>query len=620
MKTPVFGTNNRVLEIDLSSQSFEIIHIRNEERIKYLGGKGLALKLLYDRMEIGVDPLGEKNMIAIMTGVYTGTSAPCSSRFSAVTKSPLTGIFCHSSCGGPFGEKLKSTGWDGIILKGKSNKKSYLLITDKSAEFKDAKKLWGKGTIETQEILNKEGTSCVIGPAGENQVLYANIASGERYLGRGGMGAVLGAKNIKGIVVKEGDLKFVPAHDHKFNQTKKKAVKYLKTNLHIKTYKKYGTNAKISLNNDAEILPVKNFTKGKTGEAYKITGEYIKENHQTTFHACNHCEILCGKKGLFNGELLSVPEFEATVHLGSNINIFDMNRIAQWNQICGDMGMDVISTGGTIAWVMEASEKGFVESPFKFGSTEGITDALFDIARARGGGVEMGFGSRILSEKYGGKDFAIQVKGLEMTGCDPRGSYGQGLAYATANRGACHLSTSLMVLENHLHFLDPYTTENKPVIVKYFEDLYSAMDSLQVCPLTSYAYIAETPLLKKVPLPVIRKMMALFPKPTLQTINLSIYSKFWSAITGFKLSMWNFLKAGERIHTLERHMNTREGISRGDDTLPGRLLNEGREHDPFGRHVPLSDMLDQYYKIRGYDPNGIPTNTLLFKLGLKRYP
>jgi len=287
MNIPVFGANNKVLEIDLSNKTSKIIQITNEDRIKYIGGKGLALKLLYDRMASGVDPLGEKNMIAIMTGVYMGTSAPCSARFSAVTKSPLTGIFCHSSCGGPFGSELKSMGWDGIIIKGKAQNKTYLLISNEEVAFKSARKIWGKGTIETQNILKEEGSACVIGPAGENLVRYANIASGERFLGRGGMGAVLGSKNIKGIVVTGGNLKFVPVHDEKFNKTKKTAAKYLKENPNIKTYKKYGTNANTNLSIQTEILPVKNFTTGKSGEAYKITGEYIKKKHNTTFHTCN---------------------------------------------------------------------------------------------------------------------------------------------------------------------------------------------------------------------------------------------------------------------------------------------------------------------------------------------
>ena len=615
-----YGMNNRILEVDLTQKCSTVIQIAEKDRMDYLGGKGLALKILYDRLKTGINPLSKDNIIVFMTGVYMGTGAPCSVRFSAVTKSPLTGIICHASCGGSFGLKLKTSGWDGLVIKGKAIEKTYLVISEEGVVFNDAKNIWGKGTIATQKLIVKEGTACTIGPAGENMVRFANIVSEERFFGRGGMGAVFGSKNLKAVISTGGNNVFIPVHKEKFNKIRKTALKFIGRNSNTQSYRTYGTNANTMLVNKTEILPVKNFTKGKSTEAYKISGEYIKKKHDTNKqHACKNCRILCGKKGKFNGTMVPVPEYETTVLFGSNIEVYDINEISKWNQICSDMGMDTISAGGTLAWVMEATEKGLIKSNLRFGSTENIADALLDIANAKEFGKEMGKGSRTLSEKYGGKDFAIHVKGMEMGGYDPRGCFGHGLSYATANRGACHLSASLMALESFLHYLDPYTTANKPLMVKHFENVYAAINSLSTCQFTSYAITGESLLVKITPLPLMRLIMTFVPALALSSMDISLYSKLWSAITGKKLSMKNFIKAGERIHILERYMNTREGISRKDDTLPERLLKEGRECDTQKRTVPLHKMLKEYYAVRGFDNNGIPKDKLLSELSIKKH-
>jgi len=620
MKKEILGTSNKVLEVDLSTKSHQEITISAEDRKNYLGAKGLGLKLLYDRMEAGVDPLGEKNMIAFMMGVYMGTGAPCSGRFSAVTKSPLTGLFCHASCGGPFGMELKTAGWDGLLVKGKADSKTILEITAGGVEFKDADDLWGKEVRETQAQLGKPGATCVIGPAGENGVRFANIVAGERFLGRGGMGAVMGAKNLKAIKVIGREYKIVPAEKDRFDKVKKKALKYLKQNPSIESYKLHGTNANTNFNIVSEILPVRNFTDGRDDDAYKLSGEYIRKQHNTKQHPCKHCQILCGKKGDYDGEMLPVPEFETTVLLGSNLGVFDPVQNARWNKICTDLGMDTISAGGTLGWVMEATAKGLVESDLAFGKPEGVSEALNDIGNGNGFGKEMGMGSRALAEKYGGKEFAIQVKGMEMAAYDPRGSFGQGLSYATANRGACHLSASLMILEVFFHMLDPYTISNKPIMVKYFENLFCGINSMHTCIFTSYAYAMEPPMVKYSPVPVLRQLMTYTPKLALAFMDISLYPKLWSSITGLKLSMGGFLKAGERIHVLERYMNSREGLTAQDDTLPDKLLKQPRECDPTGKVVPLDKMIDKYYKERQFDQQGMPTERLLSRLGIEKKP
>ncbi|HNY49837.1 MAG TPA: aldehyde ferredoxin oxidoreductase family protein [Smithella sp.] len=615
----IVGTSNKVLEVDLNTKTYTVYQVKDDERKMYLGGKGLGLKLIYDRMPAGVDPLGKDNILAFMPGVLMGTGAPCSGRFSGITKSPLTGIMDHASCGGPFGMSLKTAGWDGILVKGKSDVPVYLVVTSSGVEFKDASHLWGKDAFETQDMLgkNKNAGAVAIGQAGENKVLFANIVSGKRFLGRGGMGAVMGAKNLKAIYAIGGAYKIVAKDREKFDKVKKLATKRINANaVTSNALRRFGTNNLVNYTNLAGIMPVRNFTSGSSDNAYKLTGEYFSENFNTKHHTCKPCTILCGKSGKFNGKDLSVPEYETVGLMGSNLEIFDPVKVAEWNDLCGRFGMDTISMGGTLSWVMEAGEKGLVKTDLKFGSPEGVAQAIEDTAFCRGFGAEMARGSRALSKKYGGEDFAINVKGMELAAYDPRGSYGMGLNYAVANRGACHLSSTVMAQENFVHVLDPYSTIGKHVWVKFFEDFYCAMNSLHTCTFTSFAYILENPLTKYNGLFYLKMVMGyLYPLAT-KIADISIYHKFWSTITGLKMSRSEFLKAGERIHILERYMNTREGITVKDDTLPGRLLKEGRTNDPKGRVVPLEEMRKKYYRIRSYDENGKPTANIMKKLSI----
>ncbi len=615
----IVGPSNKVLEVDLTSRTHTVYHVTDEERRMYLGGKGLALKLIYDRMPAKVDPLGKDNMIVFTPGVLMGTGAPCSGRFSAVTKSPLTGIMDHASCGGPFGMALKTAGWDGLLVKGKSETPVYLVITSTGVEFKDASALWGKDAFETQDLLgkNKNAGAAVIGQAGENKVLFANIVSGKRFLGRGGMGAVMGSKNLKAIYAIGGTYKIVAKEKEKFDKIKKLATKRINANpVTSDMLRRFGTDNLVTYTNMAGIMPMRNFTSGSSDNAYKLSGEYISENFNTKHHTCKPCTILCGKTGKFNGKELSVPEYETVGVMGSNLEIFDPVKVAEWNDLCGRFGMDTITMGGTLAWVMEAGEKGLIKTDLKFGSPEGVVQAIEDTAYGRGFGQDMAKGSRALSKKYGGEDFAIQVKGMEMAAYDPRGSYGIGLNYAVANRGACHLSSTVMAQENFVHVLDPYSTIGKHAWVKFFEDFYCAMNSLHTCTFTTFAYILENPLTKYNGLFYLKMVMGYLYPVALMIADISIYHKFWSTITGQKMSRSEFLKAGERIHILERYMNTREGITIKDDTLPGRLLKEGRLNDPQGRVVPLEKMLKKYYRIRSYDDNGKPTSGIMKKLSI----
>ncbi len=616
----IIGTSNRMLEINLSTREVREFNISEQERGLFLGGKGLGIKYLYERLQPDSHPLGEDNILAFMMGVLLGTGAPCSGRFAALSRSPLTGIMVSSSCGGPFGMAYKTAGYDGLLISGKSPSPVYLVIAAGGVKFEDAAHLWGKDTVETQALLklgNRDG-ALVIGPAGENKVLYANIASGQRYFGRGGLGAVMGSKNLKAIVAQGGTCKMVPKHPGAFRKSKKEMEKRINANLFTAhEYRDFGTAANFKYCNRSGILPILNFRGGSHERAGEVSGEAMREKYRFQPGSCIPCAILCGHTGTYkDGSVHKIPEYETTALLGPNLGIFDTNLISRWNDICSRLGMDTISTGTTLSYVMEAKEKGLLETGLKFGSPEGIDETLEDIALRKGFGDELANGTRKLAEKYGGQEFAMQVKGMEMPAYDPRGSFGQGLSYAVANRGPCHLSATTFALEVVLGYLNPCTGRAKARFVHFFEALYAALNSLHICLFATYAVVMEALLVKYTPRPLLYLAMQNIPCAALKFIDVSLFSKLFETITGIRLSQGDMLKAGHRIHTLERWMNTRQGISRKDDTLPARFLKEGRQCDPLHRTVPLAKMLDQYYKIRGYDQNGIPTRETLRKLEL----
>ena len=615
----IIGTSNKILEINLTTREINQFFVSPKDRRMYLGGKGLGLKLLYDRMNLDADPLGAENMLALMMGVYMGTSAPCPARFDAVTKSPLTGIMLSSSCGGPFGKAFKTAGYDGLIIRGKSEKPLWLEIDHEGVKFKDAASLWGMDSFEVQESfkLNRKSGALVIGPAGENLVRFANATSGHRFLGRGGVGAVMGSKNLKAIVAHGGYYKIVPKNEEAFKKVRVTGNKYLNNNkITSDAYRNHGTNSHVKLCNDANILPVNNFKTAQHPEAFRIAGETFSLNHEPKHSTCKPCSIMCGHSGVFNGRRIQIPEYETTGLMGSNLGIFSAVSIAEWNDLCGRLGVDTITMGAILSWLMEATEKGLIETPLKFGSTEGITKMISDIAFRNGLGNEAANGVRSLAEKYGGKGYAIHVKGLELAAYDPRGAWGLGLAYATANRGACHLSAPLFSLEATMGFIEPHTTRAKAFLVDYFEKLFSAVNSLHTCQFTSFAYMLEPFIAKYTPKGLLGIAMENLPQVAMALMDVSVYSSLYEAITGLRLSQSDMFLAGERIHVLERYMNTKMGISRKDDTLPERFLNEGRESDPQKRTVPLEKMLNDYYKMKDFDKNGIPRKRLLTRLGI----
>lgn len=611
------GTSNRVLEVNLTTGTTNVFDISNDLRKKYIGSKGLGIKLLFDRLKVGIDPLSEENIIAFMPGVYMGTGAPCSGRWSTVTKSPLTGIMVSASCGGPFGMSLKTSGWDGILVSGKASKPSYIFISSNGVEIRDASHLWGKTTSETQKLLDDVGGMLAIGPAGENLVRFANIISGHRFLGRGGVGAVLGSKNIKAVVAKGGEFRIEPAQKEKFDKVRKLANKQINSNdTTSRFYRDFGTPANVIPCNDANILPVHNFSDGSHTEHFELSGQNFREKHSSKHHTCKPCTILCGHKGDFNGDTIAIPEFETVGLLGSNLGLFDTETVARLGKLCGELGMDTISTGSTIGWAIEATKKGFVQSELDFGKADIIEQTIRDIAEGKGLGKDLALGTRAASKKHGGESFAIHTKGLELAAYDPRGSFGQALSYSVANRGGCHLNAYVIAQEILFKLLNPYKSLGKAAYVVFLQNVKELIDSLHTCAFTQFAYMLEPPLVKYTPKPILAFLMQYMHPIAIMLIDYSMYTKMWSTITGIKISNKEFIKAGERIYVLERYMNTREGISAKDDTLPAKLIKEFRKSDKNKKPIPLEKMIRKFYSIRGFDKNGIPTERKLRELGI----
>lgn len=616
----IIGSNQRGIEINLSTQERTIFPISNQDRIEYLGGKGLGIKLLYERLSPDTDPLSAGNLLIFNTGVMLGSGAPCSGRFSLVSKSPLTGLISSSSCGGPFGLALKACGYDALIITGKSRSPVSIEISEAEVRIKNADHLWGLDTIESQHCLslgNHDG-ALVIGPAGEHLVRFANIRSGHRFFGRGGFGAVMGSKNIKAIIARGAPLKVVPAYPGKFKKTKGASLSRIFTNNFTgDRYPEVGTNANLRLNNQKRILPVRNFSRGSTSEAEEISGENINQRHDTKPSTCQFCPIRCGRKFTTRSGLeVQMPEYETLGLMGPNLEIYDEQAIAGWNHDCGRLGMDTVSTGVILGFLMEANEQELIPSDLEFGKIEGISSFLHDIAYRNGLGNEAAEGVRFLADQFGGTEFAPHVKGLEFPAYDPRGSWGQGLAYAVANRGACHLSATVFPLEAYLEFVNPESIRAKAEFVRFFEDLFCVVNSLQLCIFTAFAFLLEAPIVKYTPRWLLRPFITYLPAIATKFMDAHLFRDLFTSVTGYSLTTKELLEAGERIHVLERYMNTLEGIDRMDDQLPQRFTHQARENDPNQVTVNLDPMLTRYYRIRGFTNNGIPTRSLLRRLSI----
>lgn len=618
----IHGESKRYLDIDLSAKSYTVFTPSDDDLRAYIGGKGLGLKLIHDRLgsRLGrTDPLGPDNILAFMMGAFLGTGAPCSARFAGVTKSPLTGIMVAASCGGPFGMACKTAGWDGVLVRGRAEAPAVVRIDEDGARFEDAGDLWGMETGPAQERLavNPRQGALVIGPAGENGALYAVIRSGSRYLGRGGMGTVMGAKNLKAIVATGMSHRILPADPAAFARLNAKARKMIDRNAFVRSYRAYGTSFGVNPGVDSGYAPVRNFRERTDERCRALSGQAMAERYATTHAACAPCTVLCGHKGTYpDGKTRHIPEYETIGVWGGNIMNFDPDIVGVWNDRMNELGLDTISCGVTVGWAMEAAEKGLRPSALAFGRTDNIAAMLDDIAHLRGEGAELALGSKRLAARYGGMEFAAQVKGLEMAAYDPRAGWGQGLNYAVANRGGCHLNAYPIALEALFHFIPQYSKLSKASWVDFLEDLFSASNSTQTCQFTIFGYLLEPPIAKYTPRFLLKLAMTLMPSVAQALLDWSALSGLVSAITGRTMGMREFKLSGRRTHVLERYMNVACGVAAGDDTLPARFLEEAQTAHPVNSVVPVAALVKAYYRRKGYGRDGVPTPRLLRKLGI----
>jgi aldehyde:ferredoxin oxidoreductase len=629
------GFMKRAAMVDLGSGRISDYPISDEEYMKFLGGKGLAAHILLRELPALKNPLGEENVLIFSGGVLTGTGAPTSGRFNATSKSPLTGAIGHSNSGGDFGTFLKKCGYDALIIKGRASGPVYIDITDDKIEIKDAKHMWGLDTVKTQAELGggKKTGTLVIGPAGENLVRFASIMSGHRVLGRIGLGAVMGSKHLKAVKA-TGDRKIPIGDPERFKDVLKMWTRILREHA-ITGYQlpRMGTAGLVNMTNATCTLPVHNFSRGRDPRAWEISGETMREKMLIKNIGCRFCPIRCGRWINFKGKEIKGPEYETLALMGSNLDNFDLEKIASLSQACDILGMDTISAGGVLGYVMELNEKGLLKSDIRFGKTDNLEKALEDIAYRRDLGDEMAEGSMRMSEKYGGEDYAIHAKGLELPGYEPRRSLGQGLGYAVSNRGGCHLNSGYFVFMEALGPapVNPLAVTGKAELNVIMQNLFDAISSAGTCIFTAYAVVPSGMEENVVPYSRMAATVAnvlagagfalstqaRLPMGMLKiNIPLIPHPMAVGAAMGVNFTAGDFLMAGERVYNIEKMFNLREGFSRADDRLPGRLVNEPQDPDNPGTKVPLDELLPTYYKTRGWDSNGIPKDFMLRKLGL----
>ena len=641
MATRFGGYMGRVILVDLTRRTAEDYPWTDEDREKYIGGKIMAAKVLSDHLTGKEAPFSEENWIVISTGPLTGTGAPSSGRFDLSCISPQTGILTSSNCGGSFGYHLKKAGIDALILKGRCAEHTWIGIDNGVFTFHDADRdgLWGLKVTEGQERLESILTEqwgarrafgqLMIGPGGENLVLYSAVLSGERAAGRTGVGAVFGWKNLKAVAVT--GTHEIPVFDPEKNEKwNRKWFDYLRRHpLTGNQLPRMGTAGLVSAMQMRGMLATKNYSAGRYDSFESVNGETLAEEQNIVNKGCLTCPIKCARTVDVNGREVKGPELETLVLLGGGICNDNLGDILRWNNELDELGLDTISCASTIAYAMEANEKGLWDNGLRFGQTEGLSRLFEDIAHRRGIGNELAEGSRRLSEKYGGAEFAIQSKGLELAAYEPRRAVGQGLGYAVSNRGGCHLNGGyLVILEGLGLYTDPLTPHAKADFTMLFQDLMEMISATGQCLFTSYGFFpgflitrpngAVTRIVNGA-IPFIGWALRAMNKfPLALALHLPVFQQTKSIryAVGMKMNFGRYIRCGERGYTLDRWVSTRFGIRAKDDALPKRLTDVPQDPQDPRTKVPLERMKKTYYRARGWSADGVPTQRTLKKLGI----
>ena len=611
----------RILRVNLTEGTCTDEPLNMEWAMKYIGQRGLATKYLVEEIDPKVDALSPESKLIMATGPLTGTMASTGGRYSVICKSPLTGAVACSNSGGFIGAELKQAGWDMIIFEGKAAKPVYLYVENEEVEICAADDIWGKSVWKADEILHAKyqdpliRIACV-GRSAEQGCLYAGVVNDlHRAAGRSGVGTVMASKNLKAVVVRGtkgvGNIRDAKAFMKVTSEAKAVLAENAVTGQGLPAL---GTQVLMNVINEVGAMPTRNMRDVQFEGASKISGEAMHEPRESdgkpnlvTNAACFGCTIACGRISTIDPQHYTIEnrpeyigasgglEYEAAWALGCDTGVDDIDALTYANFLCNEDGWDPISFGSTVAAAMELFDIGAITTEdtggveMKFGSAEALTKAAEMVSLGEGFGKDLGLGSKRLCEKYGHPELSMTVKGQEFPAYDPRAVQGMGLAYATSNRGACHLrgytvSSEIMGVPVKT---DPLSTEGKPDLVKAFQDATAAVDSTGLCVFTTFAWTME-----------------------------DIAPQVDAACEG-GFTTESMLEAGERIWNLERQFNLDAGLTAADDTLPKRLLKDAAKTGPAkGMVNRLDEMLPQYYAARGWSEEGVPTKGTLTRLSV----
>jgi aldehyde:ferredoxin oxidoreductase len=610
----MFGYAGKFLQVDLASAIFSIFEVGRELLQNFPGGSSLAAKFFLDRHNIHAAPLSAENPLMIMTGPMAASGFPGSSRFTVCARSPQTNIWGESSCGGTFGPELRRAGYDGVVFTGKSVRPVYLSIIEGTAELRDAAGLWGKDIYETTDMLKRavpDSKVLAIGPAGENLVRYASIGNDKaHYIGRTGMGAVMGSKNLKAVIAR-GSGRIEKYDEQAFKEAHRSALKEIKESNLANSLRSMGSDAGMDLGMMTGDVPIKNWMVGEDFElSSNLGGPTMTEKYLVRPHACSNCPIACKRVvRVEGGEFATVegagPEYETCCTFGTMLMNSDLGGVIKANELCNRYGMDTISCGATIAMAMELYEKGIIDRQdaggleLGWGRIDEVLKLLPMIAGRSGIGNILAEGCLHAARHFGegAIEAAVHVKGLELPMHDPRGFHGMGLAYMMSNRGACHLQHMVMATEQGMaswpqlfDMEDSYTGpsgEGKARLVFNSENYGVLANSLCMCHYVAY------------------------------TISPEHVRDAFNAVTGFGMSFADLLKCGMREWTLKRGINNLLGVRAVDDVLPKRVLTPLAEGAAAGSVPDMEALKAEYYAIRGLNEDGLPRRDLLTELGLE---
>jgi aldehyde:ferredoxin oxidoreductase len=592
------GFANRIAHIDLTTRTVEYKPIPEDWARKYIGARGLGVRYLLEN-GAQVDPLSPDNMLCFMNGPLTGTDANMSGRQALVTKSPLTNTVTDSHIGGWSAARLRWAGFDGLVFTGKADTPVYAYVHDGQVEILDASEFWGKGIHETIRLFKekygeKDLSVTAIGPAGENLSRFACwVNENDRAAGRGGTGGVGGSKNLKAVVFQGSKTARPKAQNREtWKEAHRRALATIMDEKNITSPRKgglsvYGTNVLMNVTNVMGALPTRNSQVTSFGDkAELISGEYVKENILVNDPTCHACPVACKKEveiteGPYAGLRMESVEYEPAWSVGANCGNHDVGSVAKIIDLCNDYGLDAIEIGNVMAVYMEATQRGYTngDGGLAWGDHPAMVAMVHKMAFREGIGDVLAEGTERTAKHFGHPELSMTVKGQSIPAYDPRGLKGMGIAYATSNRGACHLRAYTPASELGLIALktDPLEWKGKGELTKVLQDIHAFSDSLDLCKFSAFAE------------------------------GIDEYAAQYAAMLGIEFSSEDVLKAGERIYNLERHYNNLAGHGEGSDYLPQRFITEPSTMPGSEGHVcELDLMLEEYYTARGWVNGVVP--------------